>query len=49
MQYDLLEEADADAGGEDAQNYVDDIVMAGVDGCPPDADSDDGAEGNQTK
>ena len=42
-----LEEGDADKGGKDAEQHVDDVMVAGVDGCPPDAGGDEGAHGNE--
>ena len=35
----------ADDGGEDAEQHVDDVVVAGIDGSEPDADADEAAEG----
>ena len=35
-------EGETDDGGEDAQEDVDGIVVSAVDGCPPDAEADDG-------
>lgn len=31
----------ADDGGEDAEQHVDDVVVAGIDGSEPDADADE--------
>ena len=44
---DALEEENAEDGGGYAKEDVDDVVVAGVDGGEPDAEGDEGADGNE--
>ena len=40
LKNELFHQYDTQKGSEDAKQHIDDVVMARVDGCPPDAHAD---------